>query len=169
MVEIRFAQKQDAAGINEIGNYYILNTPANFKVDALSLDDWQAWMDQFSETGRHRLLVAEEEGKILGYACSTTFHERCAYQTSVATSIYLHPEACRKGLGTQLYTELFRILEGEDLHRAYAGITLPNEGSVAIHKKFGFTEAGTFTEAGHKYGKYWDVLWMEKALSLPHK
>ena len=163
-MEIRPGQSQDADGIQEIGNYYILHSPANFKVDALSSSEWEAWMTQFAETGRHRLLVAEEEGNVFGYTCSTAFHERCAYQTSVATSIYLHPEARRKGLGTQLYAALFQELEREDLHRAFAGITLPNEASVAIHKKFGFTEVGTFTEAGHKYDKFWDVLWLEKAL-----
>ena len=96
--------------------------------------------------------------------CSTQFHDRCAYQTSIATSIYLHPDSRKRGLGTHLYTALFNQLKNEDLNRAFAGITLPNEGSVAIHKKFGFTEVGVVTQAGHKYDKYWDVLWMEKAL-----
>ena len=162
-MEIRSAQSIDVDGINEIGNYYILHTPANFKLEALNTLERLEWIKEFSETGRHQLLVGVEEGKVLGYACSTAFHERCAYQTSVATTIYMHPESCQKGLGTQLYSELFNRLKGTDLNRAFAGITLPNEGSVAIHKKFGFAEVGTFSEAGHKYGEYWDVLWMEKA------
>lgn len=163
-MEIRPANISDAPGINEIGNHYITHSPANFKLEELSLDQRESWMKDFSETGRHRLLVGVEGKSVLGYTCSTSFHERCAYQTSIATTIYLHPEARKKGLGTQLYRELFDQLQGEDLNRAFAGITLPNNGSVAIHKKFGFTEVGVFTQAGHKYGKYWDVLWMEKAL-----
>lgn len=163
-MDIRPAQIQDAAGINEIGNYYITHSPANFKVDEFSLEERVEWMKTFSETGRYRLLVGVEEAKVVGYACSAQFHERCAYQTSVATTIYLHPDARRRGLGSRLYAELFKQLENEDLNRAYAGITLPNDGSVAIHKKFGFTEVGTFTQAGRKYGKFWDVLWMERPL-----
>ena len=163
-MEIRSANIEDAEGINEIGNHYILHSPANFKMDALSLREREEWMQAFSKTGRYRLIVGVENDKILGYACSGSFHERCAYQTSVATAIYLHPDVRRKGLGTRLYTELFKRLEGEDIHRVFAGITLPNEGSVAIHKKFGFTEVGIFTEAGYKYGKYWDVLWLERPL-----
>jgi phosphinothricin acetyltransferase len=56
------------------------------------------------------------------------------------------------------------LLQGEDIKRAYAGITLPNDASRAIHAKFGFKEVGVFTQAGRKYGKYWDVLWMEKPM-----
>jgi phosphinothricin acetyltransferase len=164
MVEIRSAQLEDAAGINEIGNYYILNTSANFKVDELDLEERQTWMKSFGEPGRHRLIVAIEKKVILGYACSTPFQDRCAYQTSISTTIYLHPDSCKKGLGTRLYSQLFRLLENEDLHRAFAGITLPNEASVAIHKKFGFIEVGVFREAGRKNNQYWDVLWMGKPL-----
>ncbi len=164
MVEIRSAQSNDVDGLNEIGNYYIRHTPANFKLEALNTRERLEWMKAFSETGRYQLLVGVEGGNVLGYACSTEFHERCAYQTSVATTIYLRPETRQKGLGSQLYEALFNRLKKEALNRAFAGITLPNEGSVAIHKKFGFTEVGTFSQAGQKYGEYWDVLWMEKAL-----
>ena len=163
-MEIRPAIISDAAGINEIGNYYITHSPANFKLEELTLSERESWMMDFSETGRHQLLVGVDGETVWGYACSTQFHDRCAYQTSIATSIYLHPDSRKRGLGTQLYTALFNRLENEDLNRAFAGITLPNKGSVAIHKKFGFTEVGVFTQAGHKYDKYWDVLWMEKAL-----
>jgi phosphinothricin acetyltransferase len=163
-VEIRSAQSIDVDGINEVGNYYIQHTPANFKLEVLNTQERLEWMKGFSETGRHQLLVGVEGETVLGYACSTEFHERCAYQTSVATTIYLRPEIRQQGLGSQLYSELFKRLKKEDLNRAFAGITLPNEGSVAIHKKFGFTEIGTFSQAGQKYGEYWDVLWMEKAL-----
>ena len=163
-MEIRPANSADAAGINEIGNHYIVTTPANFKIEELTLKERQVWMQDFAQTGRHRLLLATERDSILGYACSTQFDERSAYQTSIATTIYLHPEYCKHGLGTELYSKLFEELENEDLNRAFAGITLPNEASIGIHKKFGFKEVGIFTQAGHKHDKYWDVLWMEKSL-----
>lgn len=163
-MEIRYARQSDTEGINVIGNHYIQESPANFKADPLNLAEREQWMAGFHETGRYRLLIAVDNEKVCGYACSAIFHERSAYETSVSTSIYLHPETCSRGLGTQLYTRLFEVLKGEDIKRAFAGITLPNPASVGIHKKFGFTEVGVFTKAGRKFGKYWDVLWLEKAM-----
>ena len=68
-------------------------------------------------------------------------------------------------MGTQLYKSLFAALLGEDIHRAYAGIALPNPASVALHERFGFKKVAHFTEQGRKFGRYWDVAWYEKALS----
>jgi phosphinothricin acetyltransferase len=84
--------------------------------------------------------------------------------TSVETSIYLAPEATGRGMGTDLYAALFAALAEEDLHRAYAGVTLPNTASVALHRKFGFRSIGVYREVGRKFGKYWDVEWFEKPL-----
>jgi len=162
MLNIRHASIADGAGINRIGNHYINTTPVNFKTDPLSLEERETWINSFSLSGPYQLFVAEEDDSILGYASSAQFHERAAYDTSVATAIYLDPSACKKGLGTQLYTHLFLALAKEDLNRAFAGITIPNPASEALHLKFGFKKVGTFTEAGRKYDQYWDVLWMEK-------
>jgi phosphinothricin acetyltransferase len=82
----------------------------------------------------------------------------------VETSVYLAPDAVGRGAGTRLYEKLFKALEGEDVHRAYAGIALPNPASVGLHERFGFKRAGHFTEQGRKFGRYWDVAWYEKAL-----
>ena len=68
------------------------------------------------------------------------------------------------GIGRRLYERLFAALATEDVHRAYAGITLPNPGSVALHERLGFTQIGVFTHAGRKFGRYWDVAWYEKHL-----
>ena len=119
-------------------------------------------MSHYAATGRHRLLVAEREGEILGYASSSQLRVKAAYDTSVETSIYLRTEAQGSGTGSRLYHELFELLRHEDVHRAYAGITLPNEPSIAIHKKFGFKQVGLFQEVGRKFGQYWDVAWFEK-------
>jgi phosphinothricin acetyltransferase len=78
----------------------------------------------------------------------------------------VHPDHRRQGVGAALYTEHFRLLAGEDLHRAYAGMTLPNPGSYALHKKFGFVELGVYNEVGRKFGKYWSVQWLEKQLAI---
>jgi len=169
MINIRRAVISDAAELNEIGNHYILHSPVNFKTAELSLEEREDWISSFGSSGRYQLFVAEENTKIIGFSGSTQFHEKYAYGTSVQTTIYLHPEYRSKGVGTLLYTELLGKLANEDLHRAYAGITLPNEASVAIHKKFGFKKAGVFTEAGRKFGKFWDVLWLERNVKLANR
>jgi phosphinothricin acetyltransferase len=82
----------------------------------------------------------------------------------VETSIYLAPGATGRGLGTRLYSALFAALEGEDIHRAYAGVTLPNDASLRIHERFGFRQVGVYEEVGRKFGTYYDVAWLEKRL-----
>ena len=100
----------------------------------------------------------------VGYASSSVFRPKAAYETSVETSVYVDPGWTGRGVGSRLYERLFAALEQEDVHRAYAGITLPNSGSVALHERFGFTLVGVFTHAGRKFGRYWDVAWYEKHL-----
>jgi phosphinothricin acetyltransferase len=101
---------------------------------------------------------------VIGYACSSQFRTKPAYETSVETSIYLAPDAVGRGAGSRLYEYLFKALEDEDVHRAYAGIALPNPASIGLHERFGFKRVGHFTEQGRKFGRYWDVAWYEKSL-----
>ncbi|MEU5209556.1 N-acetyltransferase family protein [Streptomyces sp. NPDC020742] len=101
---------------------------------------------------------------LLGYATSSAFRPKAAYGPSVEVTVYCTPQATGRGVGTLLYTALFEALADEDVHRAYAGITQPNEASVRLHTRFGFRHLGTFTEVGRKFGRYWDVAWYQKDL-----
>ena len=92
------------------------------------------------------------------------FKSKPAYRTSVEVSIYLAQDAATLGLGSRLYKELFDRLNDQPLHRAYAGIALPNLASMALHEKFGFTQTGIFKEVGYKFEQYWDVVWLVKTL-----
>ncbi len=103
-------------------------------------------------------------GQVLGFASSSPFRPRPAYSTSVEVSVYVAPEAAGRGIGTLLYEHLFAALKGQDLHRAYAGITVPNAASVRLHERFGFALVGTYSEAGRKFDRYHDVQRYEKAL-----
>ncbi|MEP3350637.1 MAG: N-acetyltransferase family protein [Marinomonas sp.] len=162
--QIRAALMDDLAALTDIYNYYIANTATTFDVKPYTVESRSAWFSQFSPTGRHQLLVVEEAGEVLGYACSAQYKVKQAYETSVEVSIYLKPNTQGRGLGKVLYTELFKRLETEDVHRAYAGITLPNDASLIIHKKFGFESVGVFREVGRKFDQYWDVEMLEKAI-----
>ena len=162
-VNIRTAERRDLPRLTEIYNYYVINTPVTFDVEPYTVERREAWFAQFGATGRHRLLVAESADGIVGYAGTTRFRPKAAYDTTAETTIYCAPEAVGSGIGRQLYAALFEALRGEDIHRFVAGYALPNPATAAIHGKFGFKVVGIFSENGRKFGKYWDVCWTERA------
>jgi phosphinothricin acetyltransferase len=166
LVTIREAKRADLAGIAEIYNYYIVNTPITFDVTPVTPEDRSGWFEEHTSTPRHRLFVAEEAGKIIGYAGTGRFRDKAAYDTSVETTIYCAQEATGRGVGAMLYKALFDALKDADIHRLLAGITLPNDASIKLHRRFGFTDVGVFGECGRKFERYWDVVWMERPLRL---
>ncbi|EDX85620.1 acetyltransferase, GNAT family [Synechococcus sp. PCC 7335] len=162
---IRNFHPSDIEALVHIYNRYIEETTITFDITPHTIEyRREHWMSHYHASGRHRLLVAECDRKVVGYASSSQFRTKAAYDTSVETSIYLDMSFRAKGIGTQLYTALFGALAKEDVHRAYAGITLPNDVSIGIHQKFGFEQVGLFKEVGRKFGKYWDVAWFEKTI-----
>ena len=156
-------QESHYGALVEIYNHYIINTAITFDIEPYTIATRAPWFAGF-DGARHVCLVAEQDGLPVGYACSTQFRKKAAYDTSVEVSVYLDHQVHKRGLGSRLYTELFSHLSGQNVHRAYAGITMPNDASVAIHERFNFTECGRFTEVGYKFERYWDVLWLEKSL-----
>jgi phosphinothricin acetyltransferase len=162
-VRIRPAERGDLPRLTEIYNYYVNHTPVTFDVEPYTVEGRQAWFAQFGSSGRYRLLVAELEGTVLGYAGTTRFRPKAAYDTTVETTVYCAPEAAGKGIGSRLYAELFALLKGEDVHRFVAGYALPNAATEVLHRRFGFQVVGVFSENGRKFGKYWDVCWVERA------
>jgi phosphinothricin acetyltransferase len=161
---IRPAIRRDLPRLTEIYNYYVINTPITFDLEPLSVEARTPWFEEHSLAGRYRLLVAVEGGEVIGYASTTRFRVKRAYDTTVESSIYCAPEALGRGIGAKLYGALFDAIAGEDIHRIVAGITLPNDASVALHRRFGFQVVGTFTEVGRKLGRFWDVAQMERRL-----
>ena len=161
---VRYAREDDLPRLTEIYNHYVLTTPITFDLEPYTVDDRRYWFGQFAETGPYRLFVAEFDGIVVGYAGTTQFRDKSAYDTTVETTVYCAPEAVGKGMGSALYERLFSEIAGEDLRLVVAGITLPNEASVALHKRFGFTLAGVMHDVGRKFELYWDVAWYEKLL-----
>jgi phosphinothricin acetyltransferase len=162
--QIRYAVDADLPALTEIYNHYVVSTAATFDIEPFSVDGRRDWFDHYQRSGPHRLLVATQRGNVVGYATSSKFRPKPAYDTSIEVTVYLHPSATGGGIGSALYERLFAELRDEALHRAYAIIALPNPASVALHRSFGFTEIGTMTEVGRKYGKWWDVLMMQRPL-----
>ena len=163
-MKVRPAAEADLGGLNDVYNGYVTTAHYTFDVEPTTLESRREWFGHYAASGRYRVLVAVDGDQVVGYASSSRYRVKPAYETSIETSIYLTPETTGKGVGTKLYAELFDALRGEDVHRAYAGISLPNPASIALHEKFGFKRAGHYSEQGRKFGRYWDVAWYEKAL-----
>ena len=163
-VVVRPASMFDLSRITEIYNHYVVNTPITFDLDPYAPEARAGWFREHTEGGRNRLFVAEEDGRILGYAGTGQFRDKAAYDTTVEATIYCADGSIGRGIGTRLYAALFDALRDEDINRIVAGITMPNDSSVALHRRFGFTPVGNFSAVGRKFGRYWDVLWMERPL-----
>ena len=168
-VEVRPATESDLPAVNDVYNQYVAETHYTFDVEPMTIDERREWFTHYDETGRYRVIVAVSEGIVIGYASSSRFRVKPAYETSIETSVYLAPESVGRGAGSRLYEGLFKALEGEDVHRAYAGIALPNPASIGLHERFGFKRVAHFTEQGRKFGRYWDVAWYEKPLGAEPK
>ncbi|MBA4344230.1 MAG: GNAT family N-acetyltransferase [Methylibium sp.] len=166
-MNIRPATPDDLAPLLELRNWYVENSFATFDEAPLTLAQISQWFSQFSPTGPHRLLVAEEQqGQLLGYCSSQPYRSHPAFAKTIETSIYIRAGAVRSGLGSALYTALFdEALADEDLHRAVVGIALPNEASVRLHQKFGFQPVGVFNEYACKRGQFISSQWMERRFS----
>jgi phosphinothricin acetyltransferase len=165
-IVIRSAIRGDLPRLTELYNHYVVHTPITFDREPYTVEQRETWFSQFGATGRHRLLVAEEDGRVLGYAGTTRFRSKAAYETTVETTIYCAQQAIGKGIGSRLYGALFQALQDEDIHRIVAGYTLPNPASAALHERFGFKPVGVFSENGRKFERYWDVCWTERPVNL---
>ena len=160
---VDLATADDMSQVADIYNHWVAHSNANFSTRPTTAAERLEWFRQYSATGPHRLLVARRGATVLGYAASSAYRpELDAFRETVEVSISLHDAARGEGVGTRLYTALFDHLDTEPVHVALAGIALPNDASVALHRKFGFTEIGTFREYAIKNGQYISSLWMQR-------
>ena len=158
---VRQATLTDLPALTQIYNHYVNETHVTFDIEAFSVARRTPWFEQF-DGKRHQCWVAESGGEVAGYACSTPFKAKAAYETSVEVSIYLAASATGRGIGPALYRELLGALARQDVHRAYAGIAQPNLPSMKLHANFGFRVVSTLSEVGRKFDRYWDVTWLER-------
>lgn len=170
-MKIRNATIEDARTLLDIYAPYVETTAITFEYDVPSLDEFRRRIASISQ--RYPYLVAEEAGRIVGYAYAHQFQERAAYQWSVETSIYLAMDCRHHGLGRQLYAELERRLVRQGIHNMNASITYMDKAdshlpldSVHFHATMGFTRCAHFHQSGFKFGKWYDVVWMEKLIGM---
>jgi phosphinothricin acetyltransferase len=161
---VRPASRDDLPELVGIYNHYITNSHATFDTEPVTVESRTGWFERFSEVGPNRLLVAAEGDRVLGCASSAPYREHPAFARTVEVSIYLHPDVRSRGIGSALYRPLLENLRAERVHVALAGIALPNDASVALHRRFGFTEVGVFEAYALKNDTYISSVWMQLRL-----
>ncbi len=159
---IRPATGEDAQAILDIYAPYIRDSAITFETEVPSLEEFRERIRHIS--AEYPFLIAMSGEKLAGYAYASRHAERAAYRYSVDTSVYIAPEFQRMGLGTELYGTLLNEAAYRGFYSAFAAVTLPNPGSVALHHAIGFREIGIFHNVGFKHGKWLDVLCLEMAL-----
>jgi L-amino acid N-acyltransferase YncA len=159
---IRLAQESDAEAIQRIYAPFVLHTAVSFETEPPSVDEMRSRILKI--LARLPWLVCERNEKVIGYAYASPHRERAAYGWSVDVTVYVHEDYRRYGVGKALYASLFQVLRLQGFYNAYAGVTLPNPGSVGLHEAMGFTPVGVYRTVGYKLGRWHDVGWWQLAL-----
>lgn len=170
-MKIRLATVDDAEAILAVYAPYIRNTAITFEYEVPEIG---AFRSRIADTlKRYPYLVAEEEGRIVGYAYAGPLGKRAAYQHSAEMSIYLDGACRRRGIGRQLYRELEERLLRQNVFAVYAGVTTTDrqndayvtDGSIRFHESMGYTWIGEYHLCGYKFGQWYSVAWLQKNLA----
>ena len=161
-LRIRDARPDDAEALLDIYRPFVTDTTVSFELVPPTLEEFKARIA--SAQTKWAWLVAETDGTLAGYAYASAFRTRAAYRFTAEVSAYVHPAHRGRGVARALYLQLFEVLVEKGYGNACAGITLPNDPSVAFHRSLGFSAVGTFHRAGWKFGAWRDVSWWEKEL-----
>jgi len=161
-LKIRIATAEDVTAILSIYEPYILNTAITFEYEAVTKEAFLKRMETIQR--QFPWLVCEIEGRVVGYAYCSRFKERAAFDWDCECSVYIEESAHRMGVATALYNRLFDLVKEQGYYTVYALITYSHGSSIALHKKFGFTEIGVYEKTGYKMEQWWDLLVMEKRL-----
>lgn len=159
---VRIAQVSDAQAIQAIYAPMVESTTISFELEPPSVEEMAMRIESTLLT--YPYLVAVRDGQVIGYAYASQHRAREAYRWSVDVTVYISPEAHRSGVGRALYDVLLPTLKKQGFHAAYAGIALPNDGSVGLNEALGFAHIGTYPEVGFKHGAWRDVGYWRIAL-----
>ncbi|WP_291378940.1 GNAT family N-acetyltransferase [Demequina sp.] len=170
---VRPVRADDAAAITTIYNAYVLDTVATFELDAIDAPEMARRIAKVLGAGLPWLVVEDAavaadggaDSAVLGYAYAGQFRDRAAYDHTLEATIYLHPDARGRGLGTALFASLFAAVEDltsaqsrhAPVHAIIGSIALPNNASVALHERFGMTQVAHLVAVGRKFDRWVDV------------
>ena len=159
---LRAVTPGDAQALCDIYNHYIVHSTITFEQEVVTAQQMQERI--VATTGQYPWLVAEVNGKLIGYAYATRWRSRAAYDHTVESTIYLSPDGTGRGLGLPLYQALMDALRERGVHAVVGCIALPNPGSAALHEKCGFEKVGHFPQVGRKFGEWIDVGFWQRLL-----
>jgi phosphinothricin acetyltransferase len=161
-VELRPATLSDAEAIRAIYNVEVLEDTATFDLVPRTLEEQQYWLT--ARSGAHAVIVAVDEGEVVGFASLSPWRDRPAYNTTVEDSVYIHRAHQGKGIGKLLLTELLSVATRHGFHAVLGRIVGGHEASIALHRSLDFEQVGVEREVGRKFGRWLDVVLMEKLL-----
>lgn len=161
-MEIRLAKPSDARSLLDIYAPYVENTAITFEYEVPTIEDFAIRIEKTLE--KYPYLVAEEDGVVLGYAYASTYYARAAYDWAVELSVYVSQDARGKGVGSKLYDALEDLLDQMGYVHFLACISLPNEASLALHRKRGYQQVAHFPKIGYKFNRWNDIVWLQKSL-----
>jgi phosphinothricin acetyltransferase len=159
---VRLAEPADAAPVAAIYAPIVSGTWISFEEHAPGVDEMRGRIER--ATGIWPFLCFERDGSVAGYAYASPHRERAAYRWSVDVSVYVAETSRRGGVARRLYEALFAILRAQGYYNALAGITLPNDASVGLHRRLGFSDVGIYRNVGYKLGAWRDTIWMQRPL-----
>jgi phosphinothricin acetyltransferase len=160
---IRPVRPDDAASIAEIYAHHVLHGTATFDVEPLGTEEWHEKIVSIVARG-WPFLVAERDGKVVGYAYATQFRDRAAYAETCENSIYIAPDSLGQGIGSHLLPALLEAARASGFGQMIAVIGGGEPGSVALHAKCGFTHAGRMVDVGRKFGRLLDTIYMQRTV-----
>lgn len=171
---IRSASIHDAKDIANIYNYYVSHSIATFEEELVSTEQIQHRIKQVNVNNLPWLVAVQicqisGKEKVVGYAYASKWKDRPAYRFSVEVSVYLSPNCQAQGLGSNLYAALFSSLKVCNVHTLIAGISLPNQASIALHEKFGFVQTALFEQVGFKFEQWIDVGYWKAPINRIHE
>lgn len=159
---IRPARLDDAEAIRQIYNPQVLESTVTFDLEPRTLQEQRDWLTDRS--GAHAVIVAELDGAVVGFASLSPYRQRAAYSTSVENSVYVHADHHGIGVGRALMQGILDVAMQHGFHAVFAKIVDGHEASIALHASLGFETVGTEREVGRKFGRWLDVVLMQKLL-----
>jgi len=165
MFTIRAAASADVPAITDIYNDAVLNTTATFDVEARTLEDRMAWFEAHGP--EHPILVAEQDGLVVGWAAMSRWSDRSGYAGTAEVSLYVRDGFRRRGIGGRLFEAILHAGQEAGLHTVTARIAEGNDASVRLCLSAGFEHIGTMREVGRKHGRLLDVHLMQMIYPTP--
>jgi phosphinothricin acetyltransferase len=165
MVHLRAARREDLPAINEIYNHYVLGSTCTYQTVPSTLEERSAWFDRHGGPHPVTVAVSETDGSVVGWGSLSPFHAREAFARTVEDSVYLDPTWQGRGVGGLLLADLLERASALGHHVVIAAIDAGQAASVALHARYGFAECGRFPEVGFKFGRWLDVIYLQKRLN----